>query len=92
MKIAIDFFLVPKQYLKPNADTEVQPFIDQIASSEFHKAVKLISEKYNVNYLTARSKLIKICQAQSTFSLYGICCHVLEGKGWAASQFAVDDD
>ncbi len=89
MKTTIDFFFVPKQYLEPNPDSDIQRFLDQIVSHGFSKAILAIADKYNTDYLTARRCLIQIQQSQSTFSLYGICSHVFEGKGWAASQFIV---
>lgn len=87
MKTEFNFFVVPTNLLEPHPDPTGQHWMDQVVSCQFYKAVKVIAEKYNVDYLTARSNLIKIQQNQSTFSLYGICCHVFEGKGWAASQF-----
>jgi hypothetical protein len=92
MKPAIEFFFVPKQFLKPDPETEAQSFIDKIVSREFYKAVTMIAEKYSADYLITRELLIGIQQSQSTFSLYGICCHVFEGKGWAASQFTLGRD
>jgi len=89
MKASIEFFFLPKQFLKPDPDTEAQGLIDKIASREFYKAVTMIAEKYSVDYLTAREVSIEIYQTQSTFSFYGIFCHIFEGDGWAASQFTL---
>lgn len=87
MKPKINFFVVPVQFLEPDSDPKNQSFSDQLLSHEFHNAVREISRKYNTDYPVTRKILIEVYRSQATFGLYGICCDIFKGRGWATSRF-----
>ena len=86
--MSIDYFTAPsKQILDlPEKHEEYQPICDAIYCYQFYKAVGAIAEKYSLDYLLTRAELVRMYEKQSTFSLYGICSHAIEGEGYVAEK------
>jgi hypothetical protein len=86
--MSIDYFTAPsKQILDlPQKHEEYQPICDAVYCYQFYKAVGVIAEKYSLDYLLTRAELVRMYEKQSTFSLYGICSHAIEGEGCVAEK------
>jgi hypothetical protein len=98
MTAPFNFFIVPKEYLEiDDIDPTVQHLFDKVASQEFYKAIAAIAERYNIDYLLARTCVIEVKKSQptSTLNLYAICENVFEGAeedNWAARHFKIRVD
>jgi hypothetical protein len=88
--MTIRFFVIPAKLLdltdQGSAYSPYSPVVDAVVCKAFYLAVQAVASKFDLDYMTARAKLVELYKYQQVFSFYGICSHALEGSGYVSEE------